>query len=162
MGKRLTSHGDANLRIFQGSRVTVRRFDRLIVPSSIEGQAHRPKPTRWTDHASQSIGILALGTMLTACVMPRAAEGPVHTYLLNPEKGTWAAQPSGNKHEPQEVLLLSMPQAEAGYDTPRMVYLTRAHEVAYYATNQWAETPARMIGTLLVQALEKSGLWRVV
>jgi len=55
-----------------------------------------------------------------------------------------------------------MPQAEAGYDTPRMVYLTRAHEVAYYATNQWAETPARMIGTLLVQALEKSGLWRVV
>jgi cholesterol transport system auxiliary component len=94
--------------------------------------------------------------------MPRASEGPVHTYLLSPEKGTWDPPPSGNKHEAQGVLLLSQPQAEPGFDTPRMVYLTRPHEVSYYTTSQWAETPARMIAALLVQALEKSGLWRVV
>jgi cholesterol transport system auxiliary component len=43
-----------------------------------------------------------------------------------------------------------------------MAYLTRSYEISYYATNQWAETPARMIGTLLLRSLEKSGLWRVV
>jgi cholesterol transport system auxiliary component len=43
-----------------------------------------------------------------------------------------------------------------------MVYLTRPYELSYYAANQWAETPARMIRTLLLESLEKSGLWRVV
>ncbi len=100
--------------------------------------------------------------VMVGCVSPRPAEGPVHTYLLSPEKGTWDNQPSGNKHEAQGVLLLSQPQAEPGFDTPRMVYLTRPHEVSYYATNQWAETPARMMATLVMQWLEKSGLWRVV
>ena len=105
-----------------------------------------------------SLGVLCL--LLAGCVMPRAAEGPSHTYLLNPEDG--AAQSLANTREAHEILLLSAPQAEPGFDTPRMVYLTRPHEVSYYATNQWAETPARMIGTLLMRSLEKSGLWRVV
>jgi cholesterol transport system auxiliary component len=99
--------------------------------------------------------------VLVGCVSPRPAEGPVHTYLLSPEMGAWDGPPSSNK-QGQGVLLLSAPQAEAGFDTPRMVYFTRPHEVSYYATNQWAETPARMMGTLLVQAFEKSGLWRIV
>lgn len=115
-------------------------------------------PRRMTELVK--MGIVSL--VLAGCVMPRATEGPPHTYLLSPEKGMWGTQPAGNKHEAQGVLLLSAPQAEAGFDTPRMVYQTRPHEVSYYATSQWAETPARMIGTLLVQSLEKSGLWRVV
>lgn len=111
---------------------------------------------------SRIVRMSVVSLVLAGCVMPRTTEGPLHTYLLSPEKGAWSTQPSANKHEAQGVLLLSAPQAEAGFDTPRMVYLTRAHEVGYYATNQWAETPVRMIGTLLVQSLEKSGLWRVV
>ena len=111
---------------------------------------------------SRIVRMSVVSLVLAGCVMPRTTEGPLHTYLLSPEKGAWSTQPSANKHEAQGVLLLSAPQAEAGFDTPRMVYLTRAHEIGYYATNQWAETPVRMIGTLLVQSLEKAafgGLW---
>lgn len=111
---------------------------------------------------SRIVTMSVVSLVLAGCVMPRAAEGPLHTYLLSPEKGAWSTQPSTNKHQAHGVLLLSTPQAEAGFDTPRMVYLTRPHEVGYYATNQWAETPVRMIGALLVQSLEQSGLWRVV
>ena len=111
---------------------------------------------------SRIVRMSVVSLVLAGCVMPRATEGPLHTYLLSPEKGAWSMQPSTNKHEAHGVLLLSVPQAEAGFDTPRMVYLTRAHEVGYYASNQWAETPVRMVGALLVQSLEKSGLWRVV
>lgn len=169
MGKDLTSHGNANFRICHVSRVThhASRFELLAIsrqPSALLPLAPHlsTSASRLTPHASRCLGILTLGIMLAGCVMPRATEGPLHTYLLSPENGTWATQPSGNKHGVLGVLLLSAPQAEAGFDTPRMVYLTRAHEVSYYATNRWAETPARMIGTLLVQSLEKSGLWRVV
>ena len=106
------------------------------------------------------VGIVSL--VATGCVMPRGTAHPVHTYLLSPEPRTESTPSSANKHEAQEILLVSAPQAEPAFDTPRMVYLTRPHEVSYYATNQWAETPARMIGTLLLRSLEKSGLWRVV
>jgi cholesterol transport system auxiliary component len=107
-----------------------------------------------------SIGILSL--VVSGCVMTRPTEGPLHTYLLSPDMEARGAEPSESKHEAHGVLLLSTPQAEPGFDTPRMAYLTRPHEISYYATNQWAETPARMIGTLLVQHLEKTGLWEVV
>jgi len=174
MGKALTSLRHVNHRSGHASRFELLAISRqlsalLSLPPCLSATAFNtplasrlsPSASRLPPYASRCLGILALGAMLTACVMPRPAEGPVHTYLLSPEKGTWDNPPSGNK-QGQGVLLLSVPQAEPGFDTPRMVYLTRPHEVSYYATNQWAETPARMMGTLLVQWLEKSGLWRVV
>jgi cholesterol transport system auxiliary component len=175
MGKDLTTHGDGNLRIrhVSGGTHHASRFELLAISRQLSALLslapclsapafNTPLASRLPPHASRCLGILALGTMLTACVMPRTAEGPLHTYLLSPEKGTWATQSSGNKHEAHGVLLLSAPQAEAGFDTPRMVYLTRPHEVSYYATNQWAETPARMMWTVLTQSLEKNGLWKAV
>jgi cholesterol transport system auxiliary component len=43
-----------------------------------------------------------------------------------------------------------------------MAYLLRPHEVRYYAHNQWADAPGRMLAPLLGQALERSGIWRAV
>jgi cholesterol transport system auxiliary component len=43
-----------------------------------------------------------------------------------------------------------------------MVYLLRPHEVSYYAFNQWADTPARMLMRLLALALEERKLWAAV
>ena len=60
------------------------------------------------------------------------------------------------------ALVVSTPLAQAGVDSPKMVYLLRPHEVSAYATHQWADTPARLLVPLLVQALERTGVWRVV
>jgi cholesterol transport system auxiliary component len=43
-----------------------------------------------------------------------------------------------------------------------MAYLKRPYEVSYYASNQWADTPARMMAPLLIYGLEKGGLWKSV
>jgi cholesterol transport system auxiliary component len=59
-------------------------------------------------------------------------------------------------------LLVGLPQAEAGFDQPRMAYLQRPYEVNYYASNQWADAPARMLVPLLVRSLESTGLWHAV
>ncbi|HEY7533263.1 MAG TPA: ABC-type transport auxiliary lipoprotein family protein [Nitrospiraceae bacterium] len=103
------------------------------------------------------VGIVSL--LVTGCVMSRGVSHPVHTYVLSPDTATESTSVSASKHE---ILLVSPPQAEPAYDTPRMAYLTRPHEVSYYADNQWAETPAQMFGILLLRSLEQSGLWRVV
>ncbi|MCL5668620.1 MAG: ABC-type transport auxiliary lipoprotein family protein [Gammaproteobacteria bacterium] len=60
------------------------------------------------------------------------------------------------------VLAVSTPRARPGFDTPRMAYLRQPHELDYFKANRWADTPARMLGPLLAQALEQTGSFRAV
>ncbi|MBK7485070.1 MAG: membrane integrity-associated transporter subunit PqiC [Nitrospira sp.] len=93
-------------------------------------------------------------------MLPRSADNPVHTFLLALDESAWTTctAPPGI----HGVLVVGLPQAEAGFEQPRMAYLRRPYEVSYYATNVWVDAPARMLAPLLVRSLEATGLWRVV
>jgi cholesterol transport system auxiliary component len=60
------------------------------------------------------------------------------------------------------VLAISEPQARPGFDTSRMVYVQLPHELNYFVTSRWADTPAHMLEPLLVQAMEQTGSFRAV
>lgn len=60
------------------------------------------------------------------------------------------------------TLLVSTPSARPGFNSPRMVYIKKTHEVDYFSQNQWVDSPARMLAPLLVQALESSAKYRAV
>ena len=60
------------------------------------------------------------------------------------------------------VLAVSAPRAAPGYDSAAMVYVQKAHALDHYATHRWADTPARMLGPLLLRALEDTGGFRAV
>jgi cholesterol transport system auxiliary component len=97
---------------------------------------------------------------IAACsIGPSESRAPT-TYLLDPQltfktlaNPRWSAA---------ATLLVSPPRSQAGFDTARMAYLRRPHEVSYYAFNQWADTPARMLMGLLAEAMERTDLWRAV
>lgn len=103
-----------------------------------------------------------LSCALAACVLPRSAENPVRTFLLTIDESVWRASARAAQPGVQGVLVVGLPQAEAGFEQPRMAYLQRPYEVSYYATNVWVDAPARMLTPLLVRSLEATGLWRVV
>ena len=115
-----------------------------------------------TDASWRRVIVTIAMVLLPGCVaLPRQAEQPVHTFLLSPdsvgmENGTVGAKPRVG------VLIVSAPQAQPGFDSARMAYMQRPFEVQYYATNQWADPPARMVMPLLVQALEHRGIAHVV
>lgn len=100
-----------------------------------------------------------LATALTGCAdLPRPGASPeVQTYLLSPRQAS-APAVAGNG----PVLVVSPPQAQPGYDTPRMVYTKRAHELEYFGRNQWADLPTAMLGSVLVNALSASGRFPAV
>jgi cholesterol transport system auxiliary component len=100
--------------------------------------------------------------MVTACVLPRSTESQVHTYVLTLDESAWDTVARVAQPAVHGVLLVGLPQAEAGFDQPRMAYLQRPYEVNYYASNQWADAPARMLMPLLVRSLESTGLWHAV
>jgi len=98
---------------------------------------------------------------LYGCSIGPANRSPPRTYLLNPDFSFRSFSANTGRTYPA-TLLVSVPKAQPGFDTPRMAYLVRPHEVSYYAFNQWADTPSRMLAALLAQAMEMTGLWRAV
>ncbi|HEU4684219.1 MAG TPA: ABC-type transport auxiliary lipoprotein family protein [Nitrospira sp.] len=104
--------------------------------------------------------LLGLCPLIQACVMPRPEAPPIHTYQLTLE--AWSGEQSAVRSGTGPVLLVAQPQADPGFDTPRMAFLRRRYELEYYALSQWADTPARMLMPLLVEALNRETRWRAV
>jgi cholesterol transport system auxiliary component len=108
------------------------------------------------------LSILAVLLAATSgCLLPRAESRAVHTYQLSPD----ARHSEGENRQANmtgPTLLVSLPQPDPGFDTQRMVYVKRRYELEYYSVNQWADTPARMLTPLLVQALARNGSWKAV
>lgn len=99
--------------------------------------------------------------MIAACSLGPTETTAPRSYFLNPEISWKNPQGSGERIG-ATVLLIPQPKAQAGFDTPRMAYLLRPYEVNYYAINQWADTPARLLHRVLVENLDKAGSWRAV
>ncbi|MEC4890296.1 MAG: ABC-type transport auxiliary lipoprotein family protein [Nitrospira sp.] len=93
------------------------------------------------------------------CLSPRGDALPLHTYQLVLGESFGEARPADSNGP---SLLVSPAQAEPGFETPRMVFFKRLYEVEYFAQSQWADAPARMLTSLLIQSLDRSGSWRAV
>lgn len=105
--------------------------------------------------------VIGLLVLLSGCLTVRPESRPMQMYQLSGESDSMKSdprQPVGTG----PILLVGPPQSTPGFDTPRMVYLTRPYEVRYFSENQWVDSPARMLTPLLVMALEESGVWRAV
>jgi cholesterol transport system auxiliary component len=78
-------------------------------------------------------------------------------YVLEAQRATKPAQVKRDI-----VLAVSEPQTRPGFDTPQIAYVQKPHELNYFVTSRWADTPARMLEPLLVQAMEQTGCFRAV
>ena len=110
--------------------------------------------------------ILALlCALLTACsvLSPTKGDAPAF-YSLDAAAATdrafAATIPMPNASAP--TLLVAPTRAAAGFDSPRIIYTREPHAIAYFAHSEWVDTPARMLGTLLVSAMERSSAFRAV
>ena len=102
-------------------------------------------------------GFIAVA-LLAACAAVQPPEADhASTYVLEAMPAAGAPRPKRDL-----VLELSVPRARPGFDTPLMAYTQRTNALEYFAKNRWADTPARMLAPLLVQALDHSGGFRAV
>ncbi|MHB9101363.1 MAG: ABC-type transport auxiliary lipoprotein family protein [Sulfuricella sp.] len=96
------------------------------------------------------IALALFAMVLAGCSSLRPTEAEsVRTYLLEAQfDHTEQVKPI------PLALTVSPPRAVPGYDTVRMAFVRQPHRLEYFAKNRWAETPAKMLGSLLVRALE--------
>jgi cholesterol transport system auxiliary component len=102
--------------------------------------------------------MLALVILVAGCaaLQPAPVPGP-DSHLL---QATAAIKAAPAKRD--LVLEVSAPRAWPGFDTPQMAYVQKPYQLDYFANSRWAEAPARMLGPLLAQALERTGGFRAV
>lgn len=107
---------------------------------------------------SRIFQVLTSALLLAGCTgfsAPQVASQT--TYVLEAQRATKPASLKRNL-----VLAISEPQTRPGFDTSQMAYVQKPHELDYFVTSRWADTPARMLEPLLVQAMEQTGSFRAV
>lgn len=103
----------------------------------------------------------ALAAAISACVYTPVREAEsLHTYQLSLADGANTAEAKPKK--PTAMLLVNLPQAQAGFDSSRIVYMMQPHEMRHFTTSQWADALPQMLAPLIVQALDRSGVWKAV
>lgn len=101
--------------------------------------------------------LLAFASGLAGCAFGPAAEPALTSALLDQLPAQVPRRAAGTA-----TLLVFPPEARPAIDTTQMAYSLRPHHIAYYAQNQWAETPPQMLQPLLVRTLEATGAFSAV
>lgn len=130
----------------------------------------KPMPCTMKNPAARSRLLLRLAALLTPLVLASACSS-----LLPPSQPApglysldYQAQGGAPASAPAVapgsgvIVLVTPTRAAAGFDRARMVYVKQVHQVEYFAQSQWVDTPARMLGPLVVSALERKGAFRAV
>ena len=110
--------------------------------------------------ASKSFSRTALlaGLLLAGCTGLSTPQGSSPNIYMLDARPTIPV--STVKHD--LVLAVNMPQARPGFATAQIAYLQQPHELNYFISSRWADTPARMLQPLLLHALEQSSSFRAV
>ena len=87
---------------------------------------------------------------------------PIKNQATNQYKlEAFNAHKLSNKKSTQSILI-SQPEAMAGYQTEQMMYIKKPYELSSFVHNTWISTPANMIYPLLMQSLQKTGYFYAV
>lgn len=119
--------------------------------------------TRAIRHGIRHLGFVAAVLSLTACTALRPATStPPVLYSLEAQPGPAAPAASGVTTGSLPTLIINQVHAAPGFDSPRLMYVQKDHQLAYFAQSEWVDTPARLLNPLLVTAIEKTGAFDAV
>jgi len=102
-------------------------------------------------------GLTVIAVSACSALFPAATPQPAF-YSLDSARGV--APTAAPTTAP--TLTLNPPQAAAGFDSPRILYVRETHKLDYFAHSEWVDPPARMLAPLLVTAIENTGAFRAV
>jgi cholesterol transport system auxiliary component len=105
----------------------------------------------------------ALCVVAAGCsaIKPTASPTPPIYYSLDASRVAATVAPRATGTAPY-ALIVNETQAAAGFDSQRIIYVRQPHKLEYFAHNEWVDPPARMISSIIVGALEQSGVFRAV
>lgn len=95
------------------------------------------------------IALLAATELLVSC-------SPIKTAVSNQYKLESFSAKKIAQHQTHVSLLVSQPDAIAGYQTEQMMYTNKPFELTNFAHSAWISSPANMLYPLIIQSLQTS------
>ena len=101
---------------------------------------------------------LSLIFLLTGCSMfSPVKEGPMQGYMLDS-----APMIDSKLRQSSSTLLVLHPDTNPVYDSKRIAFTLKPHQVTYYNHSHWAQPPAVMLEPLMVKTLQRSKRYKSV
>jgi cholesterol transport system auxiliary component len=107
------------------------------------------------------IAVLLTALTLTACSPVKIPSYTTYTLTM-PAPVTTAANKPATPMTATQTLLVSRPNAAAGFATQKMAYIAQPYQLQYFTKNQWVAGPANMLQPLLVQSLQNTNQFKAV
>ncbi|HEY8905814.1 MAG TPA: ABC-type transport auxiliary lipoprotein family protein [Rhodoferax sp.] len=118
---------------------------------------------RAASHWAQRLAFGVAMLTLTACSALRPpAPQPTAFYSLDRQSSQSVPPTQGMAAQSLLTLIVNPPQAVSGFDSQRIMYVREDHKLEYFAHSEWVDPPARMLGPLLVAAIDKVGAFGTV
>lgn len=105
---------------------------------------------------------LAVLTLSACSVLQPKASTPPSFYALEYAGPAANAPASRAPLASAPTLVISPVRAASGFDSQRIIYMREPHKLEYFAHSEWIDTPARMLGPLMVASIEQTGAFRAV
>jgi len=99
--------------------------------------------------------LIAVITILQSC-------SPIKNPISNEYQLSQFSAARLSQHAEKHSILVSLPEAAAGYDSTDMIYVEKPFELRAYANNAWISAPNNMLLPLITQSLQQSGLFFAV
>ncbi len=98
--------------------------------------------------------VIGLAT-LSAC-------SPVKTTATNQYKLDAYSSKVYSTKATRRSVLITVPEASGGYENNDMLYVQKPYELNSFVHNAWVTAPANMLSALMLQSLQRSGLFYAV
>lgn len=116
-----------------------------------------------TGRRLRGVATLMVVATLSACsVLTPKATAPPAFYALDDTLAASARPTAASTPVGTQTLIVNPVRADSGFDSQRIIYLREPHKLEYFARSEWVDTPARMLGPLLVAALSQNGGFQAV
>ncbi|MEO8202602.1 MAG: ABC-type transport auxiliary lipoprotein family protein [Betaproteobacteria bacterium] len=113
--------------------------------------------------AAAGVALLLVGGC--SALKPEASPTPPTYFTLDGKVEAGAGAAPGATRSPRKTrytLIVTPPQAAAGFDSPRIIYMRQPYKLEYFAHNEWVDPPARMISPQMVAAIEATSAFHAV
>ena len=109
------------------------------------------------------LGVCLAVAALSACsvLQPKSSTPPSYYALEVARPGDAPSAPRAPLSN-APTLIISPVRAASGFDSQRIIYVREPHKLEYFSHSEWIDAPARMLGPLMVAAIEQTGAFRAV